>query len=88
MVTVKVYEGYISNDTTCKLIVRGRRPCLLCFPTHFSLLTSWEKIKCSRSLHSDIFTRCKIVLIGHIAYVKKTAFKLSVESILQIMKNL
>jgi len=28
MVTVKVYEGYISSDTTCKLIVRGRRPCL------------------------------------------------------------
>jgi hypothetical protein len=26
MVTMKVYEGYIYCDTTCKLIVRGRRP--------------------------------------------------------------
>ena len=69
MFTVKVYESYISSDTICKLIVK-RQKAMLCFPTRFSLLTSWEKIKYSGSLHSDIFTRHKIILIWHIAYAK------------------
>lgn len=59
MVTMKVYEGYVCCDTTCKLIVRDRRPCVLWCP-HFSLLTS-----CSRSLRSDIIT---VPVQAHTAY--------------------